>query len=359
MNKSFEVDVIKQEAELHGLTGLEKIYFFYYDETGNPRKFYLKEGGFNRNEPENFILGGFVQKENICFNLDDLKSNIKDLSKNNVELKWAIISCKRKKLDILGSKNLKIFLEWLPMDNFFIHLSILEPTFFSYADIIDSVIPEDIYFYHLKLKSDLTKVFNANLSYTIQVLNKYSYPSVSHENKNFFIKDISDIIENSSALDSYDKMFLKGIIQQGLKKDSLDFIDGDGKKRDCLIDSFFHFYRHSSNLFSNSQHFFDEERQIEEYMNNLDNVHFLNSKTEPKIQICDVIVGLFGQILKALAEKNINEIREEKNKFTQIEKENFHKISILLKRSIQENSAFLHRIMSGYDQEKFDVFFDL
>jgi hypothetical protein len=42
---------------LNGLTGVDRDYTFYYDETNNPRRFHVETAAFNA-EPMCFVLGG-------------------------------------------------------------------------------------------------------------------------------------------------------------------------------------------------------------------------------------------------------------------------------------------------------------
>lgn len=44
------------------LYGLDEEYAFFYDETNNIRKFWIREDGFNE-RPKNFVLGGIVYKK--------------------------------------------------------------------------------------------------------------------------------------------------------------------------------------------------------------------------------------------------------------------------------------------------------
>ncbi|EHF3472149.1 hypothetical protein J1C15_003145, partial [Proteus mirabilis] len=48
--------------EHNGLQNTDEVYTFYYDETNNIRKLYLKDSGFNVNKADNFILAGILHK---------------------------------------------------------------------------------------------------------------------------------------------------------------------------------------------------------------------------------------------------------------------------------------------------------
>lgn len=46
----------------NSLQNTDKVYTFYYDETNNIRKLYLKGSGFNVNKTDNFILAGILHE---------------------------------------------------------------------------------------------------------------------------------------------------------------------------------------------------------------------------------------------------------------------------------------------------------
>lgn len=59
----FDVSEIREYAKLFAPTAdFDEAYTFYYDETNNIKKFYLREFDFNAIFTENFILGGLVHQ---------------------------------------------------------------------------------------------------------------------------------------------------------------------------------------------------------------------------------------------------------------------------------------------------------
>nr|WP_317358045.1 hypothetical protein [uncultured Tyzzerella sp.] len=72
INKHFKII----QSEL--LTNFSKNNIFYFDETNNHRKIWLKKDNFNVNTDLNFILGGIVLDKDKNLNLDELKKIIKN-----------------------------------------------------------------------------------------------------------------------------------------------------------------------------------------------------------------------------------------------------------------------------------------
>ncbi len=79
---------------------------FYYDETNNIRKFYVKEANFNSCFTANFVLGGMVY-EGTSPNVNSLISKL-NLQKTVKELKFKHIAT-GKFLNCLNSEKLNIF----------------------------------------------------------------------------------------------------------------------------------------------------------------------------------------------------------------------------------------------------------
>jgi hypothetical protein len=85
-------------------------YTFYYDETNNIKKFYVRENDFNYTFTANFVLGGLVhlgQAPNVQPLIDSFK-----LQKTATEVKFKHIA-NGQFLDCLKSEKLKLFLQFL------------------------------------------------------------------------------------------------------------------------------------------------------------------------------------------------------------------------------------------------------
>jgi len=65
---------------------------FYYDESNNIRKLWLKEDGFNASVDSDFVLGGVMHMTNHCSaNVEELKDQLR-IQKSVKELKFKHIS---------------------------------------------------------------------------------------------------------------------------------------------------------------------------------------------------------------------------------------------------------------------------
>jgi len=123
--------LLAPEADFDG------VYTFYYDETNNIRKFYVRELDFNAAFTENFILGGLVHEGPVpdvqpLIDSFNLQSTVKEVKFKHL--------AKGSFLDCLKSQKLNLFLKFIKDSNLYIHYSSLNILYWSIVDIVDSAI---------------------------------------------------------------------------------------------------------------------------------------------------------------------------------------------------------------------------
>ncbi len=156
---------------------------------------------------------------------------------------------------------------------------------------------------------------------------------------------------------------LKGIIQYGLRLDSLSFIEDNLPK--ILIDDFSNFYKSRVRLFNKSLHIFDEEPSIVAHFDSdvlfqemfKGKYRFSCSRDEEGIQISDIVVGILGKMHTYFREFTASEIEYDRSHLGGTCLANLELINQLLSISDQESNAFLHHVASGYDLAKMRIFF--
>lgn len=355
------------EIAMHGLRNVDGEYSFYYDETNNIRKLHIRDGRLNVVELKDFVLGGVVRKgKPVEFDLVKLRSDLK-LQKNIGELKLKHIA-QGDFLNLVKSEKLATFLQWLLDSKAIIHYHHLDPFYWSIVDIIDSIvlgIGEPAVTAHRQiLKFDLYEVLKNNLSITVTVFDKYEYPNLSAETRMPFIKDLIELLENSpDVLEHFNHYMLKGVLQYGLRLDSLSFIEDNIPR--ILIDDFSNFYKSRVRLFNKSIHVFDDEPNIVAHFDSDvlfqemfgGNYRFSCSQHEEGIQVSDIVVGVLGKMHTYFRQFTAAEIEHERSQFDEICWENLKLINQLLGISDQVSNAFLHHVASGHDLAKTRIFF--
>jgi len=353
---------------MSGLSGLDKVYTFYHDETNNIKKLRVVEGGLNVADPKVFVLGGVVHAGTPrLIDLSALRSEMK-IQKSAPELKFDLVA-KGDFLTALSSPKLTTFLRWLSESDLILQYFDLDPLFWSIVDIIDSVISarpdlSHLLPYHMRLKSDLHALLRADLAATVRLFRTFGYPGLEPSERAPFITGLLDLIEKQeNAIGHVNYMVLKGVIQAGRTASSLDFIEGNS--RHLLIEAFTGFYRGRLALFTNSHHVFDEESTIQADLQStsmtsggapLSNHRFADSKTEPGIQLSDVAVGILGKFHSYLAATPADVVGQVRDALTGIRLENALLLRDLIDSSDGANTAFLHHIASIDDIDKANLF---
>jgi hypothetical protein len=113
---------------------------FYYDETGNVRKFRLTENGVNAEEgiANDFILGGVLFKGDTppC----DVDKLFDGLKINASEIKFRTLAGRGADFwTAIGKKPIQQFLSWLNSSGLYVHYATLNNMYFSVVDIVDSL----------------------------------------------------------------------------------------------------------------------------------------------------------------------------------------------------------------------------
>lgn len=302
--------------QCNGLQNTDEVYTFYYDETNNIRKLYLKESGFNVNKDDNFILAGILHKGLSSGSDYSTLFQMLNLQKSAHELKLKHIA-KGGFMNMLKSDKLLIILNWLIENKFYIHYFNLNITYWSVIDIIDSIIGELRHpFYsmnHMLLKSDFYELANSNSDVFLNALHEFNYPDIPEEKAHEFCLWLIDFTcMHSCMLSDFRANILENLVKESLKIEELPFISGFHGRE--LISSFMVFYLRNLYLFKNSIHIFDEEKSIQDEIKDfpltengmpIHNHEFVKSHNSEAVQLSDVIAGFLGKYFSYL--KNVND----------------------------------------------------
>ena len=131
----FEISQIRQFTKMLAPTAdFETPFTFYYDETNNIKKFYVRENDFNYTFTANFVLGGLVHKgqaPNVLPLIDSFKQQ-----RSAKEVKFKHIA-NGDFLDCLKSEKLKLFLQFVKESNLYVHYSSLNILYWSIVVFIN------------------------------------------------------------------------------------------------------------------------------------------------------------------------------------------------------------------------------
>lgn len=293
-------------------------YTFYYDESNNVRKLYLKDSGLNVEQDKNFVLAGIAHTKPSDDSAFDSLFDQLSLQKSAKELKLKHVA-RGGIFDMLKSRKLQTIFNWLSDNGFYIHYFNLNPVYWSIVDIIDSIVCElnNVKFFalHLHLKSDLYELAMCQRDEFLKQLSKFEYPDIKDTEEEEFCSWIIDYVKtHSNKLPSDRASMLTQLVEASLNLDDLPFISGFHGRE--LIKNFMIFYLQKLYIFKESSHIFDEEEHIQNlvdqfplYYNEkrLVNYHFVKSHSRRGVQISDVIAGFLGKYFSYI--KDVNEAR--------------------------------------------------
>lgn len=357
---NFDINELRnQEAELHNFRLPNEQMTFYYDETGNVRKFCLTEEGVNDANAviHDFILGGVAFDGSVCpANTERLFERLK-LQPTVKELKYdKLVNGHKDFWKGLNRKSLSEFLEWLYDSDLYIHYVTLNNLYYSLVDIVDSLWVEQPEFcfseeWVYTLKSTLYKFAFKNQKEFYSILRKYKYPDIKYEEiKNFCLAIVCLIEERSNPDDFYLECF-RQMLKTNAKAKKMIFLQGN--KRDVLVEEYFLLRISRCCMFKNSFHYFDKEDEAELKMKEIEmidegkelhNYAFLDSEKNKLTQISDAVVGLLGKLFEFMDDTSEEKILYLLSNATERQKRNLKVIAELVDKSEQKHITLIHNI---------------
>lgn len=346
MAEIFNCTSIRENAILLNGLNIDKMnseYTLYFDESGNNRCFWIKDGRYNVDPFTHFVLGGIVANDIIDFEYAKQRigcnSTVQEIKTRNV--------CKGSFEDCLKDKKLENFLDLLIEKNWYVHFGVVELFYYAIVDIVDSVMDPDTDI--LQVKNELYRILRFNIDDTLNMMIRYNYPNIGDEHKKDFlvtcISILNDYIVNSGKANNLTYK-LRLYFQLAQEKDELTFIQDE--ESGTFLRNFLHFYLRPIYMFKNSHLYFDEELNIQEIMQStevslngivMDNYEFVNSKNNVMIQLSDVFVGILARYLR-FVNTNILHVYDVIANFNEEQLTSYCKLNYILNTSVSMNPAF-------------------
>jgi len=346
---------------------LDQSFTFYYDETNNIKKFYLKEDNFNYSFRSNFILGGVVHigdKPDIkpLFAGLNLQSTVK-------EVKFHHIAC-GEFLDCLKSKKLNFFLKTVLNSPLYFHYGSLNLLYFSIVDIVDSAIISSGLADQLTtiIKNALYKVCKIEIDNVIRLFYKYKYPNISNKDILPFIDSLMDLFKpyESDFEFHLELTSLRQILDSSKINGSLPFIMNE--EDHVLLKDFTSFYLRPMYTFRNSEHIFDKEETMESVINDytltdhgrpFTNHRFEDSKNELLIQTSDIFVGFAGKLSTFINSNTHDKIEVIICGLNELQRDNLDTYMDIINKSEAKNRAFFHNFDCHEELSKLQLIFEM
>ena len=363
------------EMYYQGLWGFrtDEKYQFFYDESNNCRKFWIKPDGgkglINTDAYEDFVLAGIVhEKEDYRVTLDEIKDCL-GLQKNVREIKFKTQFASGDFLECMKKKRLTSLFKWIDLNGLYIHYHYVNNLYYAVVDIIDSIVDinevEEYGFQYFLIKSSFYKMLKGKEHKLQKLMFRYCYPNIRSEDIRGFCTGLTALFDRRYDLKPEEK-FISGLIQRASNNESLIFVQNN---TDFIMkENYVEFYINPIRMFKNSYHTFDEELAIQEVLSQyrltrngkeVTNFKFVNSKTDVLVQISDVIAGVMGKFLSYINKSELIGIRRDVNGLNRTQIENIMLLNGLRDKSNNKNVGFLQAVTAQYEIDKMNHFLDL
>ncbi|CAA0195268.1 DUF3800 domain-containing protein [Tenacibaculum maritimum] len=367
----YQIQEIRETTKMLARTAnFDESYTFYYDETNNLKKFYVRENDFNSSFTANFVLGGLVHK-GIAPDVQGLIESF-NLQKTTKEVKFKHIA-NGNFIDCLKSKKLKLFLQFLNDNDVFVHYSSLNVFYWAIVDIVDSAIVNSEAAMQLDptfanhLKNDLYKLSRLEIDSVIELFYNYEYPNIKSDKVIQFIEDLTSLFDGYIDFPEYHFGLesLRQILKEAKKAESLPFIMEE--ENFILLKDLSHFYLRPIYLFKNSTHILDNEDSISEIFQDyrildgdyeIKNYSFVDSQSNPMVQLSDVFVGLIGKFKNYINSNPSTQIQTDLDSLSEIQTTNLKLLISIIDKSENENLGFLHNTDSFEELSKMQEIWD-
>jgi hypothetical protein len=353
---------------------------FYYDESNFCGKFYHREKDgvyeFNSDMDKDFILAGIVSENpSIVIDRRDLfrRLGLQDTIK---EIKFKTQFSEGDFLSTIHKKRAYELLRFVDEKGFFIHIAKVNVFYYAVVDIVDSVwdITEleeyaqsefngDLRYANNHLKQLVYKTLREKIDDTIRIFRGYGYPDITEEDTEDFCNEIADLFGERWEQTTEQK-YLSGMIRKAGREGEIIFLRDNDKK--VMVDDLAQFYLHFIGLFWNSEHIFDEQKEVKRWIENyviidnndklVTNFRFVDSKTDVLIQLSDVISGLCGQMYEYLNKTNNHTIVSDVEHMDGQQLQCAKTLCSMVYKSNERNQGFIFSITAQMIRDRFAFF---
>lgn len=348
----------KMISELSDLPLFDEKYSFYYDETGNVRKFRMTENGVNAEEgiANDFILGGVLFKgDNPPCDVDKLFNGLKI---KTLEIKFRTLAGKKSDFwTAISKKPIQQFLSWLESRGLYVHYATLKNVYFSIVDMVDSLFVTKPQFnfgpeWVQVLMASWYRFVATHIGEILPILHSYNYPSLNKADIKDFCYELSGFIQSYGDEDFYLENF-RQLLKANGRKEELFFIEDSIPG--VLVEEYSGLRDGRCAFYKDSMHYFDDEAEAELSIENtiftlndekLSNYKFIDSKKERLIQISDVWVGLLEKLFIVLDQSTPNMIKYKMESLIEEQKKCIRIINSLIDRAERLQRALIQSVNS-------------
>lgn len=365
----------KDEEEFYLMQGFRTDIkcHFYYDESNNCRKFWIKpneaSGAFNVNQYEDFVLAGVVSREDLDVSFEELVK-VLHLQKNVKEIKFQNHFAYGDFLGCMNRRRVSHLFEWINKKNLLMHYIHVNNFYYAIVEIIDSIMsPTEICnmgFDYFSIKSTFYEMFKEKEKLVQDIMFRYEFPNIKKEKIVNFISELL-LLFPIRYKQTLEQKFITGMLERAKKKDELVFLS---ENTDYVMqENYTEFYFDHPRKYSNAFHTFDIETKIQRDDSGttfsdlgellLNNVEYVNSEDNVLVQVSDVIAGMWAKFMIYINNKDNNAIRKDVENLSKIQIRNINMLDELRLKSCTYNKGFIMSVTATSVIKRIEFFFDL
>lgn len=357
-----------RSPELDWIPSASTPYTLYCDETNNIRRLALTESGLNHAALDCFVLGGIALRPGS--QVPDIASlrKMARIQPSAPEIKLKHFA-EGDYAACLDEPKVELFLNWLLHAPVYVHFSNFSVLNWSIVDLIDSLLAIDRYrtLHQIRdeLKTELHALVRTDPLGYFRVLRTFDYPNIAPERHTEFLRAVRKFLfRNGLFFRNLNTMALSDLLQEAGGDATLVFLTDNASN--VLVDRFDTVFLHRMATFPKAKHVFDEENQVRrrlaEHRVVLDgqaiDYRFADSKSEPGIQVSDVVCGLFGKHFSCMEKSSIEELETWSSGLSDQQRRNRALLAQLLDKANDECAAFLFNQAPKESRAKSEWFLD-
>lgn len=345
-----------------------KGHSIYCDESMNYRKVLITQNNKKELKHTFFVLGGVIVPDEV-----DLRNALPLFPDHDSgEFKYKYFSKRKDMPDCLLSERFTLLFDFMLDNNIKIHFNAENYLFYSFADIIDSIMMCNSLEESWEIKSCLYHFLMKSFDDTYDTLIEFEYPSIPKGKENDFLKAITHIYKKSfnNNCKKGDQEYKTGLfLLDSLEKISVSELPFLADNTPFLLeDTLMHEYLHTATIFINNGVNFDIEQKIQEELSDIEmdyldklNCSFVDSKTSLAIQFSDVVSGFIARLMKYITGLSMDEMSEfiETIKNNTRIKNNLKKFLEIYQKSSDYYTYSICSKMSKYEKLLFDRFLEM